>query len=359
MSLPTGQELRIAEATLREVVKTIFRSAGSNERECDLLADHLVEANLKGHDSHGVGMIPAYITSLKANELTLNHAPRVVNDTGGALVLDGEGGLGQSIAHDAMVIGIERTKKTGSAIVALNNSHHIGRIGHWAEQCAREGLVSIHFVNVIADPVVAPFGGKVPKLVTNPISIGIPRRDAAPVIVDFATSKLAHGKIRVAYNKGVKVPDGTLIDAEGRPTNDPAAMFEAPTGAILPFGEHKGWTLAFACEALAGALTGGQAMKGSTTKKAIINNMLSIIVSPEALGTQANYFSELESFVHWAQLPSEGQSPTVLLPGDPERATKAERLEHGIPVDRNTWLQIVAAGQLVGVSDADLNAYLG
>ena len=359
MALPSGQELKITEATLRDVVKVIFRSAGSNERECDLLADHLVEANLKGHDSHGVGMIPAYITSLKANELVLNHAPRLVADTGSALVLDGGGGLGQSIAHDAMVIGIERAKKTGSAIVALNNSHHIGRIGHWAEQCAREGLVSIHFVNVISEPVVAPFGGKVPKLVTNPISIGIPRRDASPVIVDFATSKLAHGKIRVAYNKGVKVPDGTLIDAEGRPTNDPAAMFEAPTGAILPFGEHKGWTLAFACEALAGALTGGQAMKGPTTKKAIINNMLSIIVSPEALGTQANYLSELESFVHWAQLPSEGQSPTVLLPGDPERATKAERLEHGIPVDRNTWLQIVAAGQSVGVSDADLNAYIG
>jgi len=359
MALPSGQDLKITEALLRAVVKTIFKAAGSNERECDLLADHLVEANLKGHDSHGVGMIPAYITSLKANELTLNHAPRLVTDTGGALVLDGGNGLGQTIAYDAMVMGIERAKKSGSAIVALSNSHHIGRIGHWAEQCAREGLVSIHFVNVISEPVVAPFGGKVPKLVTNPISIGIPRRDAPPVIVDFATSKLAHGKIRVAYNKGVKVPDGTLIDAEGRPTNDPAAMFEAPTGAILPFGEHKGWTLAFACEALAGALTGGEAMKGPTTKKAIINNMLSIIVSPEALGTQANYLSELESFVHWAQLPNEGQSPTVLLPGDPERATKAERLEHGIPVDRNTWLQILAAGQSVGVSDAELNAYIG
>jgi uncharacterized oxidoreductase len=359
MSHPSGQELRITEATLRKVVNDIFRSAGSNDRECNLVADHLVEANLKGHDSHGVGMIPAYIESLKANELTLNHAPRVINDTGGALVLDGGLGLGQSIAFDAMAMGIERVKKSGSAIIALNNSHHIGRIGHWAEQCAREGLVSIHFVNVISNPVVAPFGGKVPKLVTNPIAIGIPRRDNEPVIVDFATSKLAHGKIRVAYNKGVKVPDGTLIDADGKPTNDPAAMFEEPTGAILPFGEHKGWTLAFACEALAGALTGGQAMKGPVTQKAIINNMLSIIVSPEALGTQATYLAELESFVHWAQLPSEGQSPTVLLPGDPERATKAERLQHGIPVDRNTWLQIVAAGTSVGVSEAELHAYAG
>ncbi len=335
---------------LKAVVREIFRAAGSSERECALVADHLVEANLKGHDSHGVGMIPAYAASLAVGDLVLNATPKMVRDTGGAMVLDGGLGLGQAIAHDAMALGIERTRETGSAIVALRNSHHIGRIGHWAEQCARAGFVSIHFVNVVAEPVVAPFGGKMPRLVTNPVSIGIPRRGSEPVIVDFATSKLAHGKIRVAYNKGVPVPDGTLIDAEGQPTNDPAAMFEAPTGAILPFGEHKGWTLAFACEALAGALTGGLAMKGPATRKAIVNNMLSIIVSPEAIGTQVTYLSELEEFIHWAQLPSAGEVPTVLLPGDPERTTKAQRLNAGIPVDANSWAQIKAAGVSLGVS---------
>jgi uncharacterized oxidoreductase len=283
-----------------------------------------------------------------------------VQDTGGALVLDGGLGLGQSIAYDAMEIGIARARETGSAIISLRNSHHIGRIGHWAEQSAREGLVSIHFVNVISEPVVAPFGGKVPRLVTNPISIGIPRVNAEPVIVDFATSKLAHGKIRVAYNKGLTVPDGTLIDAEGRPTNDPAAMFEAPTGAILPFGDHKGWTLAFACEALAGALTGGLAMKGPSTRKAIINNMLSILISPEALGTQASYLSELEAFVQWVQSPDQGTEPSsVLLPGDPERTTKRERLANGIPVDGTSWAQLIAAAHSIGVSERELNTHIG
>jgi uncharacterized oxidoreductase len=352
--MTSAQEIIIGSEALKQVVKTIFRAAGSNERECGLLADHLVEANLKGHDSHGVGMIPAYVTSLKADELMLNTAPTILRDTGGALVLDGGLGLGQSIAYDAMALGIQRTRETGSAMIALRNSHHIGRIGHWAEQCARAGFVSVHFVNVVSEPVVAPFGGKLPKLVTNPVAIGIPRAEAEPVIVDFATSKLAHGKIRVAYNKGVTVPDGTLIDSDGRPTNHPAAMFEAPTGAILPFGEHKGWALAFACEALAGALTGGLAMKGPVTQKAIVNNMFSIIVSPEALGTEASYLSELEAFVRWVQLPAQGEVPTVLLPGDPERATKARRLADGIPVDANSWAQIMASGVSLGVVAADL-----
>ena len=343
-----GEHLIRAEP-LKNVVRAIFASAGSSARECDLLADHLVEANLRGHDSHGIGMIPAYVESLKAGELTLNAAPETVTDTGGVLVIDGKAGLGQTIAYDAMELGIARTKSTGSALIALRNSHHIGRIGHWAEQCAAEGLVSIHFVNVVAEPVVAPFGGKAARLVTNPIAIGIPRQNAEPVIVDFATSRLAHGKIRVAYNKGVMVPDGTLIDAEGRPTNDPASLFIDPKGAILPFGEHKGWTLAFACEALAGALTGGRTVQGPTTKKAIINNMLSIMVSPEAIGTATTYLSELEGFVRWAQEPPPGQSPSVLLPGDPERATRTERLANGIPVDGATWLQVTSAAASLGV----------
>ncbi len=356
--MKSAQEITIGSDALKQVVNTIFRAAGSNERECGLLADHLVEANLKGHDSHGVGMIPAYVTSLKAGELMLNTAPTVLRDTGGALVLDGGLGLGQSIAYDAMELGIQRTRETGSAIIALRNCHHIGRIGHWAEQCARQGFVSVHFVNVVSEPVVAPFGGKLPKLVTNPVAIGIPRAEVEPVIVDFATSKLAHGKIRVAYNKGVSVPDGTLIDSEGRPTNDPAAMFEPPTGAILPFGEHKGWALAFACEALAGALTGGLAMKGPVTQKAIVNNMFSIIISPEAMGTQASYLSELEDFVRWVQLPAKGEVPTVLLPGDPERTTKAKRLAKGIPVDANSWAHIIASGVSLGVLEAELSALI-
>mgnify|MGYP003337625744 FL=1 len=355
-SQPTKQEKRIRADNLKAVARKIFAVAGSNARECDLLADHLIEANLKGHDSHGIGMIPAYIASLSVNELVLNAKPELVSETGSTLVVEGGSGLGQTIAHDAMELGIDRALKSGSSIVALRNSHHIGRIGHWAEQCAAAGLVSIHFVNVVAEPVVAPFGGTQARVVTNPIAIGIPRDGHEPVIVDFATSRLAHGKIRVAYNKGVAVPPGTLIDAAGQPTNDPAVLFHDPRGAILPFGEHKGWTLAFACEALAGALTGGQAIKGPVTQKAIINNMLSILIAPDRIGTAPRYLAELESMIRWVQTPAPGASPTVLLPGDPERQTRAERLRNGIPVDPASWAQIVAAAVELGISADALEA---
>jgi len=353
------QEILVQADHLHAVARAIFRKAGSSERECKLLADHLVEANLKGHDSHGIGMIPAYIESLLAGELKLNATLKTVTDSESLLVVDGGVGLGQSMAHDAMVLGIQRAKQKGSAIVALRNAHHIGRIGHWAEQCAEANLISIHFVNVIANAVVAPFGGAAARLVTNPVSIGIPRKEKQAVIVDFATSRLAHGKVRVAYNKGEDVPPGTLIDADGNPTNDSGVLFKEPLGALLPFGEHKGWTLAFACEALAGALTGGHAMKGPVTDKAIINNMFSIIVSSDALGTTSTYLSELEDFVRWAQMPPPDKQSNVLLPGDPEQKKKADRLENGIPVDPATWQQIVGSAAKIGMSAAEIHRIAG
>lgn len=352
-----GQEIFIQAENLHAVARAIFAKAGSRDRECKLLADHLVEANLKGHDSHGVGMIPAYIESLMAGELKLNASLKTMTDSESLLVVDGGVGLGQTMAHDAMDLGIARAKQKGSAIVALRNAHHIGRIGHWAEQCARENLISVHFVNVIANPVVAPFGGAAARLVTNPISIGIPRKDHDPVIVDFATSRLAHGKVRVAYNKGENVPPGTLIDAHGNPTNDSGVLFNEPLGALLPFGEHKGWTLAFACEALAGALTGGHAMKGPVPNKAIINNMFSIIVSSDALGTTPSYLAELEDFVTWAQTPPPNRRSDVLLPGDPERQKKSDRLKSGIPVDPASWQQIVTAASRIGMNGTEVNQY--
>lgn len=351
-----GKEILIQADHLHAVARAIFAKAGSHERECILLADHLVEANLKGHDSHGVGMIPAYIESLKAGELKLNASLKTVTDSESLLVVDGGIGLGQTMAHDAMDLGIARAKQKGSAIVALRNAHHIGRIGHWAEQCAKDNLISIHFVNVISNPVVAPFGGAAARLVTNPIAIGIPRESREAVIVDFATSRLAHGKVRVAYNKGENVPPGTLIDADGNPTNDSGVLFNEPYGALLPFGEHKGWTLAFACEALAGALTGGHAMKGPVTNKAIINNMFSIIVSSDSLGTTSTYLKELEDFVRWAQTPPPNKISNVLLPGDPERLKKAERLKSGIPVDLASWQQICDAAARIGLEESAINS---
>ena len=343
-------EIRIENEALRSLVREIFKAAGSNERECAIVADHLVEANLRGHDSHGVGMLPAYIANALIGECRLGAAPTVATDLGQLLILEADRGLGQTMAHDAVAMAIERAKAQGSCIMALRNSHHIGRIGHWSEQCVRAGMVSIHFVNVISTPAVAPFGGPAARVGTNPISIGLPRPGKDPFIVDFATSRLAVGKIRVAYNKGVDVPEGVLLDGHGEPTTNPAALFEEPLGALRTFGEHKGWTLSFACDLLAGALAGGATQKGPKSRDAIINNMFCIVVSPEAMGTAASYAREIEAYAEWVTRPPEGRDLSVLLPGQPELATRADRLANRIPVDTNTWDQILAAGVSVKLS---------
>ncbi len=187
---------------------SVFRAAGSELREAQLIAEHLVEANLRGHDSHGVGVVPMYINGVRSGGMVMNQSLKVAVDTGAMLICDAGQGAGQVMAHDAMALGIARAKDEGSAIVSLRNSHHIGRIGHWAEQCAAAGVVSIHFVNVVAGAIVAPFGGTQSRLGTNPFAAAFPRDGAPPVVVDFATSKLAAGKVRVAHNKGVELPPG-------------------------------------------------------------------------------------------------------------------------------------------------------
>jgi uncharacterized oxidoreductase len=340
---PASPPVVVSPERLRDLVRRIFLAAGSSEREADLVAVHLVAANLRGHDSHGVGMLPAYIRNARSGELVLNQTLATVLDTGTLLVCDGAEGLGQAMAYEAMTLGIERAKTHGSCLVGLRNSHHIGRIGHWAEQGAAAGLVSIHFVNVVSEPAVAPFGGSAARVGTNPFAVGIPRLGAEPIVVDFATSKWAVGKVRVAFNKGEPVPPGTLLDAEGRPTTDPAALFADPSGALLTFSEHKGWGLSLACELLGAALIGGRTQSGPKSRDAILNSMLSILVSPEKLGTAASFGPEMERFLAWAQ--SEG---TVRLAGDPEREITQARQRDGIPIDPATWAQIEAAAAEVG-----------
>ena len=268
-------------------------------------------------------------------------------ETSTLLVCDGLLGPGQVMAHDALERAIARAQGDGCCILALRNSHHLGRIGHWAEQCAAAGLVSVHFVNVVSEPLVAPFGGVTARLGTNPFAVGIPRSNHEPIIVDFATSKWAAGKVRVAYNSGQNVPSGTLVDAQGHPTNDPGVLFNEPKGALLPFGDHKGWGLALACELLGAALTGGKAQTGPKSREAIINSMCSILISPAHLGTSDSFQAQTEAFLQW--IMSDART-SIFLAGDPERQTKSLRAKTGVPIDIMSWGEIIAAGEAVGLA---------
>ena len=343
---------------LSAAVQAIVAAAGSAPGEAAQVAANLVEANLRGHDSHGVGMVPRYVDAVLEGGLAPNTHVAVRADSGVLLTLDGQSGYGQVIGAEAMALGAERAKAHGVCVVGLAHSHHLGRIGHWAEQCIAEGLVSIHFVNVLSRPIVAPFGGRDARIGTNPFCVGIPRPGAEPVVLDFATSKIAQGKTRVAFNKGLPVEPGTIIDDQGNPSTDPRYTVIEPIGALLPFGEHKGAGLALVCELLGGALAGGAtAQPVHDGRRRVLNSMFSILVDPARLGTAANLAREMESYLAYATAspPAPGVG-RVRTPGEPERETRTARLVEGVPVDAVTWAEIVAAGAKVGLNAREIEA---
>ncbi len=272
-------DIYIPTAALQRWVDQLWLAAGCSADEARLTAEHLVGANLAGHDSHGVGMVPRYVSSWLANELQLNQHVAIRSDSGAMLSLDAQRGMGQSMAFEAMNLAIERARQHGVCVMGLKNAHHIGRIGHWAEQAVAAGLVSVHFVNAMSKPVVAPFRGSEARYVTNPFTVGIPVPGREPMLLDFATSAIAMGKVRVAYNSEKRVPGNVLMDAAGECTDDPAALFPPagqPGGALLPFAQHKGYALAMVVEVLAAALTGGETTRPAHLKyqHAVWNNML-------------------------------------------------------------------------------------
>ncbi|MEN7530385.1 MULTISPECIES: malate/lactate/ureidoglycolate dehydrogenase [unclassified Cupriavidus] len=338
-------EHRIPTAGLHQWVVDLWLAAGSDAREAALTADHLVGANLSGHDSHGVGMIPKYVMSWQADQLQLNQQVSVVHESGGILSLDGNRGMGQAVTEEAMRMGIERAKEHGVCVLGLRRSHHLGRVGHWAEQATAAGMISIHFVNVLSKPIVAPHGGYDARFGTNPFTIGVPVAGQPPLVLDFATSAIALGKVRVANNKGVPVPPGSLMDPHGHPTDNPAVMFPqpgTPQGALRTFGEHKGHVLAVMCELLGAAVTGGHTIRPETLthEHAVWNNMLAIVFDPARMGSSTSFGHEVESFVEWMKASRlQPGNDDIKLPGDPERAWRRARAEF-IPVDSGTLAQL-------------------
>ena len=346
----------IQASALRAQVAAIVQAAGSSPAEAEQVAANLVLANLSGHDSHGVGMVPRYVDAVAEGGLKPNASIEVKLDAGAMLAIDGRHGYGQIVGVQAMELGIARAKQHGSCIVSLAESHHLGRIGHFAEMATAQGLVSMHFVNVLSRPVVAPWGGGDGRFGTNPCCIGVPLAGAPPFILDFATSRVAQGKMRVAHNKGERVPTGYLIDEHGAPTTDPGVVVVPQSnglfGALMTFGEHKGYGMAVACELLGGALTGsGTWHRPADTARTVLNGMLTVLIDPAKLGTQAAFEQEATAFIEWLrQSPTGAGFDAVKIAGEPERQARAAREREGIWLDDATWSEIVEAGKKVGVS---------
>ena len=346
----------IAAPALRAQAAAILAAAGSTSAEAEQVAANLVLANLSGHDSHGVGMLPRYVDAVAEGGLVPNAAVKIQLDGGALLALDGQRGYGQIVGAQAMALAIARAQQHGSCILTLAHAHHLGRIGHFAEMATAQGLVALHFVNVLSRPVVAPWGGGDGRFGTNPCCIGVPLAGAEPFILDFATSRVAQGKMRVAHNKGERAPPGHLIDEHGAPTDDPGVVVVPQShglfGALLTFGEHKGYGLAVACELLGGALTGGGTWhRPADSARAVLNGMLVVLIDPARLGTQASFEAEARAFIDWLrQSPPGAGLDTVRIAGEPERAARVARERDGINLDDATWAELVATGHKTGVA---------
>jgi uncharacterized oxidoreductase len=296
--------------------------------------------------------VAKYVSWQQLGLVLPNREPRVVHDAGVTLMIDGQFGYGQSVAPVALRLAIDRAKERGVAVLALRNTGHLGRIGAWPELAAASGLVSVHFVNTSGfGMLVAPHGGSDRRLSANPIAAGVPMPDGPPMILDIATSVIAEGKIQVAHNKGELLPEGAVLDGKGVPTRDAEAFYRTPPGAILPIAGHKGSGLSIICEVLAGALTGG----GSThpdnpTAQRLTNNMLSILIDANALSGSEAFAADVVRLTAWIKgSPPVEPNGEVLLPGEIERRTRAERETHGLRLDDATHEQLLAAATAVGL----------
>lgn len=333
----------IAAATLRRLTAGIFSRHGAPETTARRVADSLVQANLCGHDSHGVMRVPRYLDFIRRGQIVPSARPEVRSQRGSMAQVDGGHAFGQVGADFACRVAAELADLQGVASVALHNVMHIGRLGEYAEQLARRGFaVLIVTSNGGPDNAVAPFGGRDRLFGTNPLAFAVPvpaRR--APLVVDFATAATAEGKLAVARPLGRPIEPGALVDAAGCPTCSPDDYYAG--GALLPFGAHKGYGILLMVELLARVMTGYVDPSASAYFRRPGNATL-ITAWPVAEWSSGPGFvreiGRLMTAVK-ASRPAAGRSE-VLLPGEIEARTLAARRRSGIPLPAATWAELQA-----------------
>ncbi len=343
----------VEPGALGRFVRSLFVAAGVRPGDAGTVASHLVDANLCGHDSHGVVRAPSYLRAVSEGRTVPGAELRLERDDGATALLDGGWNFGQIVAGRAMEIACERAEEGGLAVVVAHRSAHAGRLGAYVERAAARGLCGIVMANGHGGSArVAPFGGSQARLATDPMAFGLPTEDpGAPIVLDMATSVVAEGKVRVARNAGRALPGGYLLDAAGDPTTDARALYASPPGALLPLGGeagYKGFGLALVVEALAGALSpAGTTRPGAPGGG---NALFVMALDPERFAGRAAFRRELAELARHVQAPPvHAEGGEVLLPGEPERRARRDR-GAGVPLDDGTWAQLEEAAREAVVS---------
>ena len=343
---------------LRRIGREMFSAAGCSSEHAGMITDHLVDASLAGHDSHGTLRMYEYIGQIADGMFDPKGQPEIVLQRACTAVVDGNGALGQIGANLAMQLAISKAQEHGMASVTLRNSGHIGRVGAYTLLAAEQNLIGLVFANAgRLGRQITPYGGIDGKLSTNPISFAAPRRDAPPILVDMTTSVVAEGKVRVASNQGRTLPIGWIIDHHGQPATDPGAYVNQPAGAILPLGgvvAYKGYCLSILVELLGGALSGEGCAAGEVKMRN--NGVMINVYSIEHFTEMATYFDEVETLVqHIYTSRVDPEIGEIMLPGEPEWRAMTDRTDHGIPIDDTTWSRIGEAARTLGLDPTAWN----
>jgi uncharacterized oxidoreductase len=329
---------------LRTTITQVFLAVGVPEPEAALVAEHLVEAELAGVTSHGVIRVPQYVEAIRQGQVVPDATVTVRKEALSAAVLDGHHGFGQVTARQAMDRAVAIADRTGIGAVTLVNCSHTGRLGSYTEHAARRGKIGLMMVNAGGHGQwVAPFGGTAGRLSTNPFSIAVPTGSDFPLVLDIATSAAPEGKVRALRAAGQPVPEGWVITAAGSTTTDPADLYGPPRGALLPFGGHKGFGLAFMIDALAGGLSGaGCCCDPDAPLEGKSDGVFLLAIHVEAFCAPADFQEDVRQLIaHVKSSPPQPGVTEVFVPGELEARRKQQRLREGIPIDEGIWQSVV------------------
>lgn len=343
----------IAPTQLQELIQNLFLKKGVSSEEAEAISSHLVESNLAGHDSHGVIRACWYIDKIDKGELVPGAPIKIENETPSSAIVNGNWGFGQTIANVAIKLAIEKAKKQVISCVTVRQCNHVGRLGAYTGLASEIGMVGIGMANLHGTShCVAPFGGRDPRLPTNPISIAFPKGSHPDFLLDMTSSIVAEGKVKVKFNEEKQTPQGWIIDSEGNPTEDPAKFYATPRGSLLPLGGeigYKGFGLSLAIDALSGALS--QAFCSNPESKRHGNACLFIVIRIDAFSPLETFESKVNDLIKHVKSsrPANKENP-ILIPGEPEMLSLKNKKENGIILDDTTWQQLCQKAATLAVT---------
>lgn len=328
---------------LHDTGKAIFQAAGASDEEAQIVMEHLVGANLAGHDSHGVILIPSYINRIKRGHIVPGAPLEIERESPTTAHLNGNWGFGYVVTTRAMEMAIAKAKEHNVAAITIHLQGHVGRLADYPLMAAKAGMIGMITCDSGRAPKsVVPFGGRVARLGTNPISVAFPCDLQGPIFLDMATSAVAAGKIGVKRNRGEPAPPGWILDKDGNDTTNVNDFYDG--GAILPMGGdqgHKGYVLSFMVETLSGILTSlgfGIDPQGRHNDGTFIS-----VFNVNAFRPLDEFKRDMEAFVRYIKdTPPAAGFTEVLYPGELEHRTAQERWRDGIFVEDETWNQLMA-----------------